>query len=361
MPHATSKTPFEKRASTHPLSAYLFRLMAMKTSNLCLSADVTSAETLIHLAATVGPSIVVLKTHFDILSDWDSHPRHGTGAQLAALARRHGFLIFEDRKFSDIGSTVQKQYTDGPGKIVEWAHITNAHILPGPAIVTALAEAATQWRDRKKCEVKTDITVGTPRPESEADDDGIEDEKPTPRVSEDGLRAAQAGRKASIVSITTVSQSYEPNDGEWMSSPDADEERYPHIEEPPLHRGLLLLAQMSSAGNFLDDKYSNACVEIARDNKDFVMGYIAQQSLNTSPEDQFMTMTPGCQLPPGDQLEVQGDGLGQQYNTPKKLVGLLGTDIIIVGRGIINATDPTAEAERYREKAWKAYEERIAS
>jgi uridine monophosphate synthetase len=335
--------------------------MVLKKSNLCLSADVNSAEELVHLAATIGPSIVVLKTHFDILGDWDSHPRHGTGAQLSSLARRHGFLIFEDRKFSDIGSTVQKQYTDGPGKIVEWAHITNAHILPGPAIVTALAEAASQWRDRKKCEVRTDIGVGTPRPESETEEE--KEEEPTPRVSIENhdTGSGHAGRKASIVSITTVSHSYEPNNSEWASTPAADEERFPGIEEPLLHRGLLLLAQMSSAGNLLDEKYAQTCVDIARNNKDFVMGYIAQESLNTSPGDQFLSMTPGCQLPPGDETEVKGDGLGQQYNTPKKLVGLLGTDIIIVGRGIIKATDPVAEAERYREKGWEAYEERIAS
>jgi uridine monophosphate synthetase len=341
--------------------------MTVKRSNLCLSADVSSAETLLHLASTLGSSIVVLKTHYDLVNDWDSHPRTGTGAQLAALARRHGFLIFEDRKFSDIGSTVQRQYTDGPGKIVEWAHITNAHILPGPAIVTALKEAATQWRERKKCEVKTDITVGTPRPESV---DSSEDEyEETPRTSEDnGLRAVSAGRKASIVSITTVSQSFEPADSPRAPRARDDDEAYPLIDEPPLERGLLLLAQMSSANNLLDARYTKACVEIAREHKSFVMGYIAQESLNDSPDDAFLTLTPGCQLPPAgeDNLtngtsRVNGDRLGQQYNTPEKLIGRLGTDIIIVGRGILNAADPVAEAEWYREKGWEAYEGRVKS
>jgi uridine monophosphate synthetase len=362
MPSKTSPIPFEKRASSHPLSAYLFRLMVFKQSNLCLSADVSSAETLVHLASTIGPSIIVLKTHFDIISDWNPDPRVGTGAQLAALAQRHGFLIFEDRKFSDIGSTVQKQYTDGPGRIVEWAHITNAHILPGPAIVTALAEAASKWRERKKCGVQTDISVGTPRPES-VDSDGEEE---TPRVPSNNhnLRATNAGRKASIVSVTTVSQHFEPADSSRASQftdEDDDDETFAGIEEPPLERGLLLLAQMSSAGNLLDKKYTKTCVDIARSHKSFVMGYIAQESLNSLPEDQFLSMTPGCQLPPNDEEEIEGDGMGQQYNTPKRLVGLLGTDIIIVGRGITNAADPVAEAELYREKGWKSYEERIAS
>jgi uridine monophosphate synthetase len=74
-------------------------------------------------------------------------------------------------------------------------------------------------------------------------------------------------------------------------------------------------------------------------------------------------MTPGCQLPPDaedEDADVQGDGKGQQYNTPGKIVGLMGSDIVIVGRGIIKAGDPVKEAERYRKKAWEAYEERIA-
>lgn len=353
----TSTIPYEQRPSTHPLSAYLYRLMVLKKSNLCLSADVTSARTLLQLANSIGPSIVVLKTHYDIVSDWDSDIETGTGAKLAALAAKHGFLIFEDRKFSDIGSTVQKQYTDGPGKAVEWAHITNAHILPGAAIVTALAEAASQWRENKKYEVKTDITVGTPRPESLSDnDETAEDDE-----QRKSLKALQAGRKASIVSITTVSQSYEPaNSPRVPRSEGGEDVIFAGIEEAPLERGLLLLAQMSSAGNLLDAAYAKACVDIARDNKDFVMGYIAQESLNSTPDDQFITMTPGCQLPARDEQQVTGDGLGQQYNTPAKLIGEKGVDIIIVGRGIIKADNPVAEAERYRKKGWEAYEARIS-
>lgn len=356
MPQSTINIPFEKRVSTHPLNAYLFQLMIVKQSNLCLSADVSSTKTLLQLAKTIGPSIVVLKTHYDILSDWDSNPQNGTGAKLAALARQYGFLIFEDRKFSDIGSTVQKQYVDGPGKIVDWAHITNAHILPGSAIVTALGEAAGQWLKKKDYHVKTNITVGTPRPESYySDEDG---ETPVQEKDEHSAR-----RKASIVSITTVSQHFEPvNSPRAPLSEDEEDDVFPGIEEPPLERGLLLLAQMSSAGNLLDAKYAQACVEIARNHKDFVMGYIAQESLNDTADDQFVTMTPGCQLPPpGDEGEVKGDGMGQQYNTPKKLVGTMGSDVVIVGRGIISAADPVAEAERYRKMAWQAYQERIST
>lgn len=85
------------------------------------------------------------------------------------------------------------------------------------------------------------------------------------------------------------------------------------------------------------------------------MGFIAQRSLNEQPEDNFITMTPGVQLQAG------GDGLGQQYNTPSKVVGEGGTDIIIVGRGIIAAPDRRAAALEYRKQGWDAYRERVRS
>jgi uridine monophosphate synthetase len=280
-------------ATSHPLAAYLIRLMKAKSSNLCVSADITSAASMLSLARAVGPAIVVFKTHADILAGWDSDPVTGTGAQLAAIAHEHGFLIFEDRKFADIASTCQLQFVGGVHRIVEWAHIINTHIISGPDVVRALHASALAWKE---------------------DGGGL-------------LRTGPA---------------------------------YAGIEEPPSEKGVLLLAQMSSAGNFLDDAYTAACVGIARQNKNFVIGFIAQENLNSEPVDAFITMTPGCSLPPSESLDdsefVPGaeDALGQQYNTPRSIIEK-GNDIIIVGRGICNAQDPASKAEQYRKAAWEAY------
>lgn len=81
------------------------------------------------MADLTGPHICILKTHIDIVDDFD----HAKVAQLVELSRRHNFLIFEDRKFADIGNTVKSQYTQGVYKISSWAHIVNSHSICGSA------------------------------------------------------------------------------------------------------------------------------------------------------------------------------------------------------------------------------------
>jgi uridine monophosphate synthetase len=371
--HASLQAPYSERAktATHPLTSYLLRLMDLKSSNLCLSADVTTTRDLLHIADKVGPSIVVLKTHYDLIAGWDYNPQSGTGARLAYLARKHGFLIFEDRKFVDIGKTVQMQYTAGTARIIDWAHITNANIDAGKAMVSAMAEAARNWKERIHYEVRTSVSVGTPLADQFEDADELENghsprrgAEPKPYGGYDYNRDPE-GRKGSIVSITTVTQSFEPVDSPRLSKSmaEGDEILFPGIEEAPTDRGLLLLAQMSTEGCLMTKDYTQACVEAARENKGFVMGYVSQETLNREPEDNFIHMTPGCKMAPrgtDESAKIEGDGLGQQYNTPANLIGVCGTDIVIVGRGIINAADPPSEAERYRRNAWKAYLARIA-
>jgi len=175
------------------------------------------------------------------------------------------------------GNTVALQYSSGVHKIAQWAHITNAHPVPGPSIVQGLAKI--------------------------------------------GL---------------------------------------------PLQRGLLLLSEMSTKGALTKGTYTEEAVQMARRNKDFVIGFVAQRRMDgigaapgedVSSED-FLIITPGVGL------EEKGDSMGQQYRTPREVILGSGCDVIIVGRGIYGK-DPTdvasiaARAERYKTEGWDAYKARL--
>ena len=124
------------------VSRRLLKIAEEKESILAVAADVTTKKDLLELAESVGPHICILKTHIDIISDFDWE----LILRLKELASRYNFLIFEDRKFSDIGSTVKKQYAEGLYKISEWADIVNAHIIPGEGVILGLREAGLPRR-----------------------------------------------------------------------------------------------------------------------------------------------------------------------------------------------------------------------
>lgn len=305
--------------------------------------------------------------------------------------------VHRKKKLTCSAGTVQRQYTSGPLSIAKWAEIVNAHIFPGPSIITALKQAAQDAIDVYNSSVHTEISVGSPAQDSAHSDEDAIPLPPEAAVAAASGYASRSGggaleademmldepcrdtRKASIVSITTTisarTDPISPQPTPLLDSLTDDNDDFDACEilerlgETPYLRALLLLAEMSSEGNLLTGSYTRRCVEMAREHRDFVIGFVAQHNLNEEPKDNFLTLTPGVSLPPSpggrgkedgeDEDERMGDGLGQRYNSPRRIVYEQGADVVIVGRGIIGADDPAAEAERYRIEAWRAYEERV--
>ncbi|KAI0092056.1 orotidine monophosphate decarboxylase [Irpex rosettiformis] len=128
---------YAQRAAKHanPAAKALLETIERKQSNLCVSVDVTDRDEFLDIIDTVGPYACLIKTHVDIIEHFDL----SLIERLQELSSAHDFLIFEDRKFADIGNTVALQYSSGVHKIASWSHITNAHPVPGPSIISGLA------------------------------------------------------------------------------------------------------------------------------------------------------------------------------------------------------------------------------
>ena len=129
---------------------------------------------------------------------------------------------------------------------------------------------------------------------------------------------------------------------------------------------------MSTKGSLATGSYTDNAVRMAREHREFVIGFIAQRRMDhvgggplSQPNDDedFIILTPGVSL------DTSGDAMGQQYRTPKKVVLEEGCDVIIVGRGIygkgtgdtLDASYVESQAEKYRTESWNAYLERIGS
>lgn len=90
---------------------------------------------------------------------------------------------------------------------------------------------------------------------------------------------------------------------------------------------ILLIAQMSSTANLIDNNYTQRVIEIGKENRDIVAGFICQEKLTND----FLHFTPGVNI------NNTNDDFSQQYNTPSYLVNTKGVDVLIVGRNIINS------------------------
>ncbi|KAI8049059.1 hypothetical protein BDF22DRAFT_701000 [Syncephalis plumigaleata] len=108
------------RLHTNAVGSSLLSLMERKQTNLCVAADLTTKKELLALAEAVGPHICLFKTHIDIVRDFDQD----LVDELTRLALEYDFLSLKI----------------GVHRIVHWAHLIDAHTLPGDGIIRGLKQ-----------------------------------------------------------------------------------------------------------------------------------------------------------------------------------------------------------------------------
>ena len=124
---------------TDSFSRRYMQTAAEKETLICFAADLQTVDAVRKTVESIGPYIACLKLHVDIVEDWTSQG----WVDVCDLARELDVLIWEDRKFADIGR-VSRQQMGGVVDIRSWADIVTAHLISGPDIVDGLLNG---WND----------------------------------------------------------------------------------------------------------------------------------------------------------------------------------------------------------------------
>lgn len=109
-----------------------------KATNVVLSADLTDKRKLIDLLDKTKEYILGVKLHSDIIDDFYGVKDGYTTFidDIKQMASDYNFIIIEDRKFADIGNTVNYQSKF----ITSYADLVTVHSLPGYGVLDGLME-----------------------------------------------------------------------------------------------------------------------------------------------------------------------------------------------------------------------------
>ena len=126
-------------SDSSPILKKYMEVVCRKKSAVCLAADRYKMDDLFQLLGVAGPHIAALKTHVDLISDWDKD----RWKDFCHEAKELDLLIFEDRKFADIGKISKKQM-GGIYDIQSWSDLVTAHLISGSDITTGIQSA---WKE----------------------------------------------------------------------------------------------------------------------------------------------------------------------------------------------------------------------
>ena len=101
----------------------LTRIIKIKNTRLCFSADIEDPNKVIEILKKIGKKIAICKIHFDIFKFNDNNHMNSFKKELIRLSYDNNFLLMEDRKFFDISYIVEKQYDF----FKEWIDLVTVH------------------------------------------------------------------------------------------------------------------------------------------------------------------------------------------------------------------------------------------
>lgn len=260
-PTIPPRPSFSKRAQLpdiNPITRRLFETIVQKNSNLIVSIDETNIEKIIYLIEQVKSYVCAIKFHSDIWELTERSDKYISDFKntISDLAKKYNFLIFEDRKFADIGAIVEKQ-------------------------------------------------------------------------------------------IYSISRNY--NELDIVTTlPIAGQGVLDAIKNKTHHVGVLIVCQLSNAGNLIDESYTKKCVDLGMLNS-VTTGFICQRRVHD--DNKYIYITPGVRI---DET-TKHDGRDQRYRTPTQAICRDGCDVIIVGRGITNSKNPGVTAQKYAKVSYNSY------
>jgi len=99
------------------------KIIETKKTKICLALDVENTSDLFYFIEILGDYICILKIHYDIIEMFNENAMK----QLNYYKEKYNFLIWEDRKFADIGYIMEKQVN----YVSKWADIVSVHPIAG--------------------------------------------------------------------------------------------------------------------------------------------------------------------------------------------------------------------------------------
>lgn len=111
------------------LQSRISQIIEQKKSNVIVSLDFTDFNVIVNFIHCIGPHTLGVKLHSDIVSNFDQ-------SVLLSLKEKYNIIVIEDRKFCDIGNTVNLQSQT----ITEYADLITVHSIPGESIMEGLKD-----------------------------------------------------------------------------------------------------------------------------------------------------------------------------------------------------------------------------